>query len=129
MKHDPLNDALSVINNAERSGKLSCQVQPASKLIGRVLKVMQENGYIESFEYVENNRGGSFQITLLGNINRCQVIKPRWTLKISDIEDYESRYLPAQDFGVLIITTNKGVISNTEAKMQGVGGKLLAYVY
>ena len=129
MKHDPLNDALSVINNAERSGKLSCQVQPASRLIGRVLKVMQENGYIESFEYVENNRGGSFQITLLGNINRCQVIKPRWTLKISDIEDYESRYLPAQDFGVLIITTNKGVISNTEAKMQGVGGKLLAYVY
>ncbi len=129
MKHDPLNDALSVINNAERSGKLKCEVSPASKLIGRVLKVMQENGYIESFEYVENNSGGIFNITLMGNINKCQVIKPRWTLKRNEIEDYESRYLPAQNFGVLIITTNKGVLSNTDAKVQGVGGKLLAYIY
>ncbi len=129
MKHDPLNDALSIINNAERSGKLKCEVEPASKLIGRVLKVMQENGYIESFEYVENSRGGLFNVTLLGNINKCQVIKPRWTLKTDEIEDYESRYLPAQDFGVLIITTNKGVLSNTDAKVEGVGGKLLAYVY
>ncbi len=129
MKHDPLNDALSIINNAERSGKLKCEVEPASKLIGRVLKVMQENGYIESFEYVENRRGGIFNITLMGNINKCHVIKPRWTLKRNEIEDYESRYLPAQDFGVLIITTNRGVLSNTEAKVEGVGGKLLAYVY
>ncbi len=129
MKHDPLNDALSTINNAEQSGKLECEVEPASKLIGRVLKVMQENGYIDSFEYLENGRGGLFKISLSGNINRCQVIKPRWTLKRKDIEDYESRYLPAQDFGVLIITTNKGVFSNNDAKEHGIGGKLLAYVY
>lgn len=129
MKHDPLNDALSTINNAEQSGKLECEVKPASKLIGRVLKVMQDNGYIDSFEYMENGRGGVFRISLLGNINRCKVIKPRWTLQKHNIEEYESRYLPAQNFGVLIITTNQGVLSNNEAKELGIGGKLLAYVY
>ncbi len=129
MKYDPLNDALSVINNAETNGKLECEVSPASKLIGRVLRVMQENGYLERFEFVDNGKGGKYKISLKGNINECKVIKPRWSVKGTGIEEYESRYLPAQDFGVLILTTNKGVLSHSEAKEKGVGGKLLAYVY
>lgn len=129
MKHDPLNDALAKIKNAEDSGKLECEVKPASKLIGRVLRVMQENGYLKRFEYVEDGRGGKYNVILNGNINSCKVIKPRWSVKNADIEDYESRYLPAQGFGVLILTTNRGVMAHSEAKNKGAGGKLLAYVY
>ena len=129
MKHDPLNDALSTINNAEMSGKLECEVSPASKLIGRVLRVLQENNYLETFEFVEDGRGGYYRIKLKGNINKCKVIKPRWSVQNGEIEDFESRYLPAQGFGVLILTTNHGVLSHSEAKEKGVGGKLLAYVY
>jgi small subunit ribosomal protein S8 len=66
---------------------------------------------------------------LKGAINNCGVIKPRYSVKRSDLEKFESRYLPAQDFGVLILTTTEGVITHTEAKELGVGGKLLAYVY
>lgn len=129
MKHDPLNDALSKINNAEDSGKLKCEVAPASKLIGRVLRVMQENDYLEKFEYVEDGRGGQYTVKLKGNINKCKVIKPRWSIKEADIEEYESRYLPAQGFGVLVLTTNQGVLSHHEAKEMGIGGKLVACVY
>lgn len=129
MKHDPLNDALSVINNAEENGKLRCTVEPASKMIGRVLRVMQENNYLEKFEYKEDGRGGEYQIKLKGNINKCKVVKPRWSLKQSQIEEYESRYLPAKDFGVLVLTTNEGIMAHSEAKEKGIGGKLLAYVY
>ena len=129
MKHDPLNDALSTINNAELNGKLECQVSPASKLIGRVLRVMQENDYLETFEFVEDGRGGYYKIRLKGNINKCKIIKPKWSVQNGEIEDYESRYLPAQGFGVLILTTNEGVLSHSEAKNKGVGGKLLAFVY
>ena len=43
MQQDPLNDAMSVIRNAERVGRGECVVKPSSKLIGRVLKVMQDN--------------------------------------------------------------------------------------
>ncbi len=129
MKHDPLNDALSKINNAEQNGKLECEIKPASKLIGRVLRVMQENGYLKRFEYMEDGRGGTYNVVLNGNINKCKVIKPRWSVKNADIENYESRYLPAQDFGVLILTTNRGVMDHSEAKSKGAGGKLLAYVY
>ena len=129
MQHDPLNDAMSQINNAEKVGKSQCTVNPSSKLIGRVLKTMQDNGYIKEFEYLDDGRSGKFQVTLNGNINKCGVIKPRFSVRKAELEKFESRYLPAQDFGVLILTTTEGVITHAQARDLGVGGRLLAYVY
>ena len=129
MQNDPLSDALSKINNAAMAGRRDIEIRPASKLIGRVLKMMEEHGYIEEFEYVENGRGGIFRVRISPSINRCGAIKPRFSVKKDQMERYESRYLPAQDFGILIITTNRGVMTHNEAKKLGIGGKLLAYVY
>ena len=129
MQHDPLNDAMSQIKNAEEVGKRECIIKPSSKLTGRVLKVMQDGNYIAQFEYIEDGRGGKFRVVLNGNINGCGVIKPRYSVKRTDLDKYESRYLPAQDFGLLILTTTKGVITHSQAKNYGIGGKLLAYVY
>jgi len=129
MLQDTLNDAMSVIKNAERVGKGECTVRPSSKLVGRVLKVMQESGYIRQFELVEDGRSRIFRVALSGQINDCGVIRPRYSVKVADLEKYEARYLPAQDFGVLILTTTKGVVTHMEAKKGGVGGKLLAFVY
>jgi len=129
MQQDTLNDAMAVIRNAEQVGKGECMVRPSSKLIGRVLKVMQEYGYIKQFELVNDGRSGMFKISLAGQINDCGVIRPRYSVKVADLEKYEARYLPAQDFGVLILTTTKGVVTHMDAKKGGVGGKLLAFVY
>ena len=129
MQHDPLSDAMTLIKNAEMTGHMECEIDPSSKLIGHVLRVMQEYGYIGNFEYIENGRAGLFRVQLVGNINKCGAIRPRFAAKRNELEKYESRYLPAQDFGVLILTTTKGVLSHRQAKEEGVGGKLLAYVY
>ena len=129
MQHDTLNDAMSVIKNAEKVGQGECTIKPSSRLIGRVLKVMQENGYIRQFEIINDGRSGMFKVALAGQINDCGVIRPRYSVKVADLEKYESRYLPAQDFGVLILTTTKGVVTHMDAKKGGVGGKLLAFVY
>ncbi len=129
MQHDPLNDALISIKNAELSGKKECVIKPASKLIGRVLNIMREYGYIEEFEFINDGKAGVFLVKLNGNLNNCGVIKPRFSVKKDDIERFERRYLPAKNFGILIITTTKGVVSNTKAKEIGIGGRVLAYVY
>lgn len=129
MLNDPLADALSLIKNAERAGKLECQVSPASKLVGHVLKVMQEAGYIGPFEFIDDGKAGAFRVKLTGHINECGVVKPRHAVKKTDFEKWEARYLPAQDFGALILTTTGGVVSHYAAKEAGTGGKLLAYVY
>lgn len=129
MQSDPLNDAMSTIKNAASVGKSECMIRPSSKLIGRVLKVMQEHGYINQFEFIEDGKAGVFKVRIQGKINNCGVIKPRYSVQKNDLERFEARYLPAQDFGVLIMTTTAGVVSHTRAKELGVGGKLLAYVY
>ena len=77
MQNDPLNDAMSVMKNASAIGKSECTIQPSSKLIGRVLKVMQDNGYVNQFEYIEDGKAGKFRVMMKGAINDCGVIKPR----------------------------------------------------
>jgi small subunit ribosomal protein S8 len=129
MQHDPLSDAMTLIKNAEMTGHIQCDIRPSSKLIGHVLRVMQENGYIGAFEFVEDGKAGSFKVQLTGAINKCGAIKPRFAARKDELEKWEKRFLPAQDFGLLIMTTTKGVLSHKQAKEQGVGGKLLAYVY
>lgn len=126
---DPLADAMSVIKNAESVGKPECIIHPASKLIGRALKVMADRGYIGEFEFVDDGKSGMFRVKLLGRINRCGVIKPRFATKVSELEKWEKRFLPARNFGVLILSTSKGVMAHTDARAQFLGGQLLAYVY
>ena len=129
MLQDPLADALSTIKNAEKVGKREVHIRPASKLMGRVLKVMQDQSYIGPFEFLEDGRGGLFRVSLMGRINNCGVIKPRYAIPRVDLEQWEARYLPAQDFGALILTTTGGVVSQYDAKKANMGGRLLAYVY
>ena len=129
MLNDPLANALSRMKNAEIKGKGICIIQPSSKLIEGVLNLLKEKGYIGEFEHVEDGKAGVFQVKLLGNINNCGVIKPRYPVKKDELDKWESQYLPAQDFGLLILTTTNGVLSHNEAKKSGIGGKLLAYVY
>jgi len=129
MLNDPLADALSLMKNAEIKGKGTCNIQPSSKLIGGVLNLLKEKGYIGEFERIDDGKAGIFQVKLLGNINNCGVIKPRYPVKREELEKWESRYLPARDFGILILTTTQGIVTHNEAKKIGIGGKLLAYVY
>lgn len=126
---DPLANALSTIKNAENVGKPMCVVRPASKIIGNVLNVMKQNGYISSFEYIDDGKGGLYEVMLSGSINVCGAVKPRYVVSVKDIEKWEKSFLPAKNFGVLILTTSKGVISHAEAIEMNVGGELLAYVY
>jgi small subunit ribosomal protein S8 len=129
MLSDPLANALSAMKNAEIKGKGICKIQPSSKLIGGVLDLLKKKGYIGDFQYIDDGKAGIFQVHLTGNINNCGVIKPRYPIKRDELDEWESRYLPAQHFGLLILTTTKGIVSQNEARKNGIGGKLLAYVY
>ena len=129
MQFDPLSDAFVRIYNAEQAGHYEVSLSPASKLLDNMLKIMQMAGYVGEYERVTNGRGDAFRVELVGAINRCGVIKPRHSVKRADFDKWESRYLPARDFGLLIMTTNDGVMHHYDAKDKKIGGRLLAYVY
>ncbi|MHA1686348.1 MAG: 30S ribosomal protein S8 [Candidatus Heimdallarchaeaceae archaeon] len=126
---DPLADALTAILNAERTGKKKVTVKPASRVIESVLRTAQRAGYLGEIEYIEDHRGDMFEIQLLGRINKCGVIKPRYPVKKDGFEEMEQLYLPARNFGILIVTTPEGVMTHEDAKEKGIGGRLLAYIY
>ncbi len=126
---DPLSNAIMSMMNNELRNKRSCVVSPASKLIGQVLRTLQQNGYIGTFEFIDDGRSGKFVIQLLGRINKLGPIRPRYPVNSRELELWERRYLPGRELGYLIISTSRGVMTNREAKTQHLGGSLLAYVY
>jgi small subunit ribosomal protein S8 len=97
--------------------------------MGQVLRVMQKSGYVGEFEYIDDGRSGKFRVQLLGRINSCAVVKPRYSVKSDRIEDWEKRFLPSREVGLLIMSSAGGVLSQREAKERKTGGRLLAYVY
>jgi len=82
---DPLANTLAAIYNAEMRSKKEVVTWPASKLILNVLKVLQREGYIGEFEYIDDGRWGKIRIQLLGRINKIGVIKPRYSVKYQDL--------------------------------------------
>jgi small subunit ribosomal protein S8 len=129
MRHDPLSDAFAAIKNAESVGKNECIVRPASRLVRSVLGMMQKKNYIGSVEEIKDGKGDMFRIELLGKINNCNIIKPRFSLSRNEFIKWEKRYLPSQNMGMLIMTTSRGVMSHEDAKKTGIGGCLLGFVY
>ena len=129
MQFDPLSDAFARIFNAEQAGHYEVTVKPASKMLGSMLSIMQASDYIGEYEKLDNGRGGSYRVELIGAINRCGIIKPRHSVRRAEFEKWESRYLPARDLGLRILTTNQGVMNHYDAKKERVGGRLLAYIF
>ena len=127
--NDSLASAFSKIETYERLGRKTVTIKPSSRLLKSLLKIMNENGYIGSYEENDDKRGGILTINLLGRINKCGVIKPRFPCATEDFKKYEKRYLLAKDFGYMFLSTSKGLMTHNEAKEKKIGGKLVAYCY
>ena len=129
MLNDPLANALSKILNNEHIGKDIVIVKPISKVIKNILQIMQDRGYIGESKVTEDGKGGFITLNLLGKINKCGAIKPRYPVKNDEFEKFEKRYLPAKDFGILLVSTTQGIMTHYEVKEKKLGGILLAYCY
>ena len=129
MMHDTLAAALSTMKNAEKKAKKEVILKPSSSVTLEVLNLLKQEGYIAEFENLPDNRGGEIKVKLNGMINNIGVIRPRYSVKLDEYEKFETRYLPAKDFGRLIVSTSKGNTTNINAKKMKTGGVLLAYVY
>jgi small subunit ribosomal protein S8 len=89
MLNDPLANVLSKINNAEKRSKSICTVAPVSKMIETILQLMNENGMIGSFEVTNDGKGKFAVVNLIGKINNCGAIKPRYAVKNFNFEKYQ----------------------------------------
>ena len=112
MSQDIISDTLNQIMNAKRAKKDSVKVKRHSKILVEILELAKKRGYIESY-----------------NLNECMTIKPRFTVQVKDFDKYVRRYLPARNFGMMIVSTSSGLMTHDEAQEKNIGGSLMAYFY
>jgi len=124
-----LANLFTTLYNTEDRRKEECVVLPTSKIALQVLKTLKNKGYIGEFEEIDDKRGGKFIIQLLAKITKCGAVTPRFKVKKDEYDQWEQKFLPSYDRGMLIITTNQGVMSHHEAANKGIGGFLIGYVY
>ena len=86
-------------------------------------------GYIGDFEIVDDHRSGKIVINLLGRLNKCGVISPRFDVTLNQIEQLASDLLPSRQFGQLVLTTPYGIMDHEEARRKHTGGKILGFFF
>ncbi|MFW9939901.1 MAG: 30S ribosomal protein S8 [Candidatus Thorarchaeota archaeon] len=123
-----LADACCALKNAERARKKEVIISPASKELQQILRIFQRNAYIGEFERYDDGRQGKFKIALLGRINECDGLL-RLNYKVNQFDTLEKRLLPAPGLGLIIFTTNEGIMTMKEAEEKHIGGHALCYIY
>jgi small subunit ribosomal protein S8 len=124
MSQDIVSDALNRIMNAKRARKDTVELIYHSKLLSSVLAIAKLKGYIKSYKVHEGK-----MVVEIDKLNYCKAIKPRYAVKVDEVGKYERRYLPAKNFGIIIISTSKGLMTHQTAQEKNLGGSLLAYFY
>ena len=129
---DPIADMLTRIRNANTAKHDTVDV-PSSKMKLAIAKILLDEGYIKSYELVENGKFNDIRITLkYGASKNEKLISGLQRISKPGLRVYANKEeLPKVlgGLGVAIISTNKGVITDKEARKLGVGGEVLCFVW
>ena len=128
---DPIADMLTRIRNANTSKHKTVDI-PASKMKLGITEILFREGYIKSFEQVDDNAQGTIRITLKYGEKGSKVIDGLKRISKPGLKVYASKEeLPKvlNGLGIAIISTSKGLMTDKEAREAGVGGEVLAYIW
>ena len=129
---DPIADMLTRIRNANTAKHDTVDI-PSSKMKLSIAKILLDEGYIKSYELVENGNFNDIRDTLkYGKDKNEKVITGIKKISKPGLRVYASKdELPRVlgGLGVAIISTNKGVVTDKEARKLGVGGEVLCFVW
>ena len=129
---DPIADMLTRIRNAIKA-RFDDAVMPSSKVKIEIAKLLHEEGYIGSYEVIENeNTSGILKIYLRYNKNKTGVISGLKRVSKPSLRVYaEKEKIPRVmgGLGTVIISTSKGVMTGKKARELGIGGEVICYIW
>ena len=127
---DPIADMLTRIRNANNARHETVDV-PASKLKLAIAKILMEEGYIKSYQFIEDGNQGVIKITLK-YLGKEKVITGLRRVSKPGLRMYAGADdLPKvlRGLGIAIISTSKGVMTDKNARKEHIGGEVLAFVW
>ena len=127
---DPIADMLTRIRNANTQRHETVDI-PSSKLKKSIAQILLDEGYIKSFEEIEDNAQGIIRITLK-YVNKQKVISGLKRISKPGLRVYANKdELPKVigGLGIALISTSKGIMTDKQARKEGIGGEVLAVVW
>ena len=129
--NDPIADMLTRVRNANSAGKLTVSM-PSSKKLVEIARIMQVEGYITGYEVESANPRDILEITLKYGEKKARTIRgikriSKPGLRIYAGKDELPRVLGG--LGTAIISTSKGVMADRDARKNGIGGEVIAYIW
>ncbi len=128
---DPIADMLTRIRNANSSKHKTVDI-PASNMKKAIAKILFEEGYIKSFEEIKDDTQGVIRITIKYDEKGARVIDGIKRISKPGLRVYASKdELPQvlNGLGIALISTSKGIKTDKQARAEGLGGEVLAYVW
>ena len=128
---DPIADMLTRIRNANSSKHKTVDI-PASNMKKAIAKILFEEGYIKSFEEIKDETQGVIRITIKYDEKGARVIDGIKRISKPGLRVYASKdELPQvlNGLGIALISTSKGIKTDKQARAEGLGGEVLAYVW
>ncbi len=128
---DPIADFLTRIRNASGAKHDTVDV-PASNQKKALAEILVEEGYIKSYQLIEDNKQGIIRITLKYGANKSKAISGLKRVSKPGLRVYAGKdELPKviRGLGIAIISTSKGIMTDKKARELGVGGEVLAYIW
>ena len=131
LMNDPIADMLTRIRNA-LIARHDTVTLPASNMKKAIAKILLEEGYIKSVDYIDDGVQGQIKIVLKYVENKKSVINGLKRISTPGLRVYaRTDELPKVlgGLGIAIVSTSKGVMTDKEARKAGVGGEVLAYIW
>ncbi|MDE7453157.1 MAG: 30S ribosomal protein S8 [Clostridia bacterium] len=128
---DPIADMLTRIRNAIMVNKDTVEV-PSSNMKKAIAKIMLDEGYIADYKLVEDGYNGVIQITLKYAGKNKSVINGLKRVSKPGLRSYagvENMPKVLNGLGIAIVSTNKGIMTDKQAKAANVGGEVLCYIW
>ena len=129
---DPIADYLTRLRNAIKASHRIVEI-PASNIKKEITKVLHDKGYIQNYKFEENGPQGTIKIALKFNpTTKLNAIVSLERISKPGLRKYVKHdELPRviNGLGIAIVSTSKGVMTDKEARTEGIGGEVLCYVY
>ncbi len=128
---DPIADMLTRIRNANSSKHESVLI-PSSKMKVAIAKILDDEGYINGYEVIDDGKQGMIKVTLKYGANKTKVITGIKRVSKPGLRVYANKEeMPKvlRGLGIAIVSTSKGIMTDKDARKNNVGGEVLAFIW